>query len=93
MKIRIKTDKPMQWNPHTLEDELIYDTEEEDEHHDPKQMFTGLVISALSPMWYKDVRKITIEVVEEPRDIYSADTNKLDEDGGPYKWTMVKVDA
>ena len=56
-------------------------------------MFTGLVISALSPMWYRDVRKITIEVVEETRDIYSADTNKLDEDGGPYKWTMVKVDA
>ena len=83
----------MQGNPHTLEDEIIYDTEEEDEHHDPKQMFTGLVISALSPMWYDNVRKITIEVVEETRDIYSADTNKLDEDGGPYKWTMVKVDA
>ncbi len=55
----------MQWNPTTVEDEIIYDTEEEDEHHDYKQMFTGLVISALSPMWYKDVRKITIEVVEE----------------------------
>ena len=93
MKIRIKTDKPVEWNPTTIEDEIIYDTEEEDEHHDYKQMFTGLVISALSPMWYKDVKKITIEVVEETRDIYSADTNKLDEDGGPYKWTMVKVDA
>ena len=93
MKIRIKTDKPMQWNPTTIEDEIIYDTAEEDEHHDPKQMFTGLVISALSPMWYRDVRKITIEVIEETREIYSADTNKLDEDGGPYKWTMVKVDA
>ena len=55
----------MQWNPHTLEDEIIYDTEEEDEHHDYKQMFTGLVISALSHMWYRDVKKITIEVVEE----------------------------
>ena len=93
MKIRIKTDKPMVWNPTTIEDEIIYDTEEEDEHHAFKQMFTGLVISALSPMWYKDVRKITIEVIEETRDIYSEDTNQLDEDGGPYKWTMVKVDA
>ena len=65
MKIRIKTDKPVEWNPHTLEDELIYDTAKEDEHHDYKQMFTGLVISALSPMWYDNVRKITIEVVEE----------------------------
>ena len=55
----------MEWNPTTVEDEIIYDTAEEDEHHDYKQMFTGLVISALSPMWYKDVRKITIEVVEE----------------------------
>ena len=65
MKIRIKTDKPVELNPNTIEDELIYDTAKEDEHHDYKQMFTGLVISALSPMWYKDVRKITIEVVEE----------------------------
>ena len=55
----------MQWNPTTVEDEIIYDTEEEDEHHDYKQMFTGLVISALSPMWYDNVKKITIEVVEE----------------------------
>ncbi len=85
MKIRIKTDKPIEWNRNTIEDEIIYDTKEEDEHHDPKQMFTGLVISALSPMWYKDVRKITIEVVEKTRSVYSADTNKIDEDGGPYE--------
>ena len=42
---------------------------------------------------HDNVKKITIEVVEETRDVYSADTNKIDDDGGPYKWKMIKVDA
>ena len=36
-------------------------------------------------MWYKNVRKITIEVIEDTRDVYSADTNKIDDNGGPYE--------
>ena len=32
MKIRIKTDKPMEWSSDYTDDEIIYNTAEEDEH-------------------------------------------------------------
>ena len=51
MKLKIKTDIPIEWNRKTKKDELIFDTNEE--HGESTQtLFTGLVISAMSPMWY-----------------------------------------
>ena len=64
MKLKIKTDIPIEWNSKTKKDELILDTNEE-HGESPQTLFTGLVISAMSPMWYGDCKKITIEVIDE----------------------------
>ena len=48
MKIRIKTDKPMEWNPTTIEDEIIYDTEEED---DESYLEEDGSLDALNELW------------------------------------------
>jgi len=62
VKIKISTDVPIEWNRKTREKELIFDTSK-DHGEDPQTLFTGLVISAMSPMWYGNCRKVTIEVL------------------------------
>ena len=64
MKLKITTDIPIEWNRKNTDKELTFDTSE-DHGENPQTLFTGLVISAMSPMWYGNCKKVTIEVLDE----------------------------
>ena len=64
MKVKITTDIPMEWARNKPnESEIIFDTEQA--HEDGDKMLIGLICSAMSPMFYGDVKKITVEKINE----------------------------
>ena len=64
MKVKIKTDIPVEWSSSTpSESEITFDTEQA--HEDGDKMLIGLICTAMSPMFYGDVKKITVEKINE----------------------------
>ena len=64
MKVKIKTDIPVEWSSSKpAESEITFDTEQT--HDDGDKMLIGLICTAISPMFYGDVKKITVEKINE----------------------------
>tara|TARA_Y100000114_G_scaffold155076_1_gene178435 strand:- start:2279 stop:2476 length:198 start_codon:yes stop_codon:yes gene_type:complete len=64
MKVKIKTDIPVEWSSSMpLKSEITFDTEQA--HEDGNKMLIGLICTAISPMFYGDVKKITVEKINE----------------------------